>query len=332
MGSNIVELYSLEVDGTVVLVGLNLDTRELSFYTEKNGVILPVSQTIRNQTIKMISQQSEVYSNEFKTMLENSINSCRNYNDKKGYSNLNLEKNTRHLSVLCSKSDLSQSSASYDVFNNTFTFALPDQYWDLSGISGFLKARTINQITSHEVGHMSVSDISIDNDNNLVGSIGFLQMKMPIRTCIETSDGSNYYILDKKQEIIENGARGLEELFNELENDERTNSSITPNFAYRLDRITDGKLRFARQNHSLTDYYISMQNIVPSRDKAMLLLMGIEAYYSCERQQNEELASKLEEKISQILTDYEIKKSSISNQITMSDSTKPDIGDDSHSR
>ncbi len=144
------------------------------------------------------------------------------------------------------------------------------------------------------------------------------------------------YIIDKNHEIKENGARGLEELFNELETDERTNGATAPNFAHRLDRITDRNLHFARRNHSLTDYYISMQNIIPSRDKAMLLLMGIEAYYNCVGQQNKEFASKLEEKISQILDDYEIKKISsrndVAHQSITSESTELNISDDTDSR
>lgn len=336
MSNSIVELYTLEVDDTVIKVGSNLDTREISFYTERDGIISPVNETIRNRAIKMISQLSEVPNTEFMAILEASINNCRSYNNKNGYSNSNLEKNTRYLSILCDKSDLTESDASYDVLDNTFTFILPNQCLDLTGILGFRNAVTINQIISHEVGHMSVSDISIDSDNNLVGNIGFLQMKIPIKISKKTSEGNNYFIIDKSQEIKENGARGLEELFNELETDERTNGATAPNFAHILDRITDRKLRFARQNHSLIDYYVSMQNIIPSRDKAMLLLMGIEAYYDCVRQQNKEFASKLEEKISQILADYEIRrissKNDIAHQSTISDSTNPNIGDDTDSR
>ncbi len=336
MSINIVELYTLDIDGTSIMVGSNLDTRELSFYTKRDGIILPVDEVVHNQVIKMISQLSEGPSTDFKELLENSINNCRNYNSKKGYSNSNLEKNIKYLSISCDKSDLEQSDASYDVLNNTFTFILPKPCLDFTGMLGIRNAITMNQITSHEVGHMSVSDISVDKDNNLVGNIGFLQMKIPIKISKKTSDGNNYFIIDKNHEIKENGARGLEELFNELETDERTNGATAPNFAHRLDRITDRNLHFARRNHSLTDYYISMQNIIPSRDKAMLLLMGIEAYYNCVGQQNKEFASKLEEKISQILDDYEIKKISsrndVAHQSITSESTELNISDDTDSR
>lgn len=335
MSNNIVELYTLKVDDIVIMVGSNLDTRELSFYTESNGVISPVNETIYNRTIQRISQLSEIPNTEFRTLLEASINNCRNYNNKKGYSNSNLEKNTRCLYISCDESTLTRSDASYDVLNNKFTFILPSQFVDLTGISSFRNIVNINQIISHEVGHMSVSDISIDTDNNLVGNIGFLQMKIPIKTHTKTSDGNNYFIIDESQEIKENGARGLEELFNELETDERINGATAPNFAHILDRVTDKKLHFARQNHSLTDYYISMQNIIPSRDKAMLLLMGIEAYYNCVRKQDNEFARELEDKIVQILTDYEIRKNlSKSNNVqsTINDSTKSNIGYDTESR
>ena len=68
----------------------------------------------------------------------------------------------------------------------------------------------------------------------------------------------------------------------------------------------------------------------------MLLLMGIEAYYNCVGQQNKEFASKLEEKISQILDDYEIKKISsrndVAHQSITSESTELNISDDTDSR
>lgn len=314
MSNNIVELYSIELEGSTIWVGSNLDTRELGFYTKTNGIIIPVNANLRNQAIQTLSQESGVPNDEFKSMLEKSINDCINYNKKKGYSNSNLEKNARHLSISCEESELSHSEAFYDTLNNTFKFSLPRQYLELSGFLRILKAKTINQVISHEVGHMSVSDISIGSENNLIGNIGFLQMSLPIKISSKTADGNNYYVLDESQEIKENGARGLEELFNELENDERTNSSIAPDFAHRLDSITDGRLRFARQNHSLTDYYIIMQNIIESKDKAMLLLMGIEAYYTCVRTQDQEFAIKLKEKINEVISDYEIRKSSIKNQ------------------
>lgn len=332
MSRNIVELYTLELDGDVVLVGSDLDTRQIGFYTEKDGIISPADEATCQQAAKMISQLSEVPSPEFRTILEDSINACRNYNNKKGYSNSNLERNARQLSLSCSKSDLAQSNASYDIFNNAFTFDLPEQCWNLSGISGLLMhRRSINQIISHEVGHMSVSDMQI-RDNNLVGNIGFLQMTVPIEMSTQTSDGNNYYRIDKSQEIKENGARGLEELFNELENDARVNSSLSPNFAHRLDTITNGKLRLARQNHSLTDYYMTMQNIILSKDKSMLLLMGIDAYYSSIRQQEQNFASKLENEINRVLTDYEIAKTSSKSSSTYQPTIGDNLGDDSDAR
>ena len=79
---------------------------------------------------------------------------------------------------------------------------------------------------------------------------------------------------------------------------------------------------------------MDMQNIIMCRDKAMLLLMGIDAYYSSIRKQDQEFANKLETEISKMLTEYEImkmktsSKSTISSQAIINDGTEGNIGGD----
>ena len=73
---------------------------------------------------------------------------------------------------------------------------MPEQYWNLAGLSSYLNSQYLNLIISHEIGHMSVSDISIDSDNNYVARVGFSQMKIPVKQSFATSDGNNYYMID----------------------------------------------------------------------------------------------------------------------------------------
>ncbi len=94
---------------------------------------------------------------------------------------------------------------------------------------------------------MAVSEIKLDNEGNVVAATGFLQMMIPISESFKTLDENDYYRLDDSKEIKENEGRGLEELFNVLETDEITNNSISPDFAHKLDRATEGKLRSARR-------------------------------------------------------------------------------------
>jgi hypothetical protein len=309
MNKNIVELYTLELDGTYVFAGADLDTRKINYYREQDGIIFPVNEELYQQAIQFKEQSSNIPNPDFKAMLDRVIERCKIYNNEKGYSNTTLERNMNNLSISGQKSSLDQSQAFYDTFNNSFSFELPENYWELSGIMGILMQRSMNQIISHEVGHMSVSDIQIES-NMFIGSIGFLQMKIPIKSSMQTSDGNNYYRIDKEQKIKENGGRGLEELFNELENDEKTNSRIAPNFAFELDKLTEGKLHLARRNHSLAEYFMVMESIIPNRENSLVLIMQIELYYEAVGSQNEQSIKTLESEISKTLLDYEIRKRS----------------------
>lgn len=309
MNKNIVELYALELDDNHVFAGADLGTREINYYREQDGMIFPVNEELYQQVIQFKEQSSNIFNPDFKIILDRAIDRCKIYNSEKGYSNTTLERNMNYLSISAQKSSLDQSQAFYDTFNNSFSFELPESCWELNGIMGVLMQRRINQIISHEVGHMSVSDIQIE-DNMIIGSIGFLQMKIPIKSSIQTSDGNNYYRIDKEQKIKENGARGLEELFNELENDEKTNSRIAPNFAFELDKLTDGKLRLARRNHSLEEYFMVMESIIPYRENSLILIMQIELYYEAVRSQDEQSVKTIESEISKTLMNYEIRKQS----------------------
>lgn len=307
MNKNIVELYKLEFEGLVFFAGVDLATREIRFYTEADGIISQATESLCQQIIKYNEKSSEVLNPNFKIMLDNAIKLCKDYNNERGYSNLTLEKNLSNLTISSRVSSLELSQAHYDVFNNEFLFELPDSVWESRGLTSIMMQNTINQIISHEVGHMSVSDIKV-GDDTVVGSIGFLQMRIPIKSSFRTSDGDNYYRIDREQKIKENGGRGLEELFNELENDEKTKNATAPQFAYRLNMLTEGKLGLARRNHSIADYAEIMESIIPNKENALLLLMQIELYYKAVGSRDEQSIKTMELDITSTLMDYEIKK------------------------
>ena len=324
---NLVELYSIIIDGNMVLVSSDIKTRELFFYTNQNGVLLPIDDSLRKKVEETILQSDFTPSSEFKTLLDGAINNYRKYNSSNGYSNVNLEANLKHVTYYCEKDDTSRPEASYDVFNNSFRFILPEQYWNLAGFSSYLNSQYLNLIISHEIGHMSVSDISIDSDNNYVARVGFSQMKIPVKQSFATSDGNNYYMIDKSKEIEENGGKGLEELFNELETDIATNNKVAPDFAFRLDTITNSKLRYARRSHSLEDYYRCMMGIIPLREQAQVLLKAIDLYYSAIGKQEKEKSNAMNDLIEQLLTMYEMEnmKNDIPKQ-SHSEQESPDDG------
>lgn len=162
------------------------------------------------------------------------------------------------------------------------------------------------QIIAHEIGHLSVSEIKLDDVGNVIISTGFLQAKIPISESLRTADENVYYRLDNSKEIQENDGRGLEELYNALETDKVTNNALSPDFAHKLNRITEGKLLSARRKHSLEEYYDVMQSIIPSYDRAQLLLIGLKCYYEAINGTDKELINQLNNMIEQLIDNYEI--------------------------
>ena len=115
---------SIIIDGNMVLVSSDIKTRELFFYTNQNGVLLPIDDSLRKKVEETILQSDFTPSSEFKTLLDGAINNYRKYNSSNGYSNVNLEANLKHVTYYCEKDDTSRPEASYDVFNNSFRFCI----------------------------------------------------------------------------------------------------------------------------------------------------------------------------------------------------------------
>ncbi len=303
MEKKIVEIYTLEIEDMQILVGTDIITRELYFYIESKGKIIPVSEEVKH---KIISEfESSKVPTVLKEFIENTGKKYLKNNSNYGFSSSTMQSNLQNLHVEYKECDLQKSLASYEAFSNTISIRLPRGY--LEKMSIYWKSNLILlQIIAHEIGHLSVSEIKLDNTGNvIIVAIGFLQAKIPISESFKTIDGNDYYRLDNSKKF-ENEGRGLEELFNALKVDEITNSATSPNFAHRLNRITEGKLHNARQNHSLEDYYEVMESIMPSYDKAKLLLLGIEAYYKASDGNDKELFDQLSNMIEQLIDDYEM--------------------------
>lgn len=305
MSKIIVEIDTFKFEDIQILVGSDIVTRELHFYIENNSEIIPVSDVVKNRILTKIIESSQSL-NEIKQFIDYIGKKYLENNALYGFSNLALQRNLQNLYVKCSECDLQESSASYEAFHNIINIKMPRKYLKVSNINLEL-GLIFRQIIAHEIGHLSVSEIKLDDARgDVIISTGFLQAKIPISESLKTIDGNEYYRLDNSKEIKENDGRGLEELYNALETDKVTNNAISPNFAHRLDRVTEGKLHSARQNHSLEEYYGIMQSIIPSYDRAQLLLIGLKCYYEAINGTDKELINHLNNMIEQLIDDYEI--------------------------
>lgn len=302
MNKIIVEVDTFKFEGMQILLGSDIVTRELYFYIENNSEIRPVEDDIKYKILTKINKSLQG-SNEIRYLIDSIGKKYLENNALNGLSSLVLQRNLQNLYVECGECDLQQSSASYEAFRNILNLKLPGDYLKASN----LKLNLIFKlIIAHEIGHLSVSEIKLDDARNVVISTGFLQVRIPIGETLKTIDGNEYYRLDNNKEIKENDGRGLEELCNALESDKVTNNAISPYFAHRLDVITEGKLRIARQNHSLEEYYDIMQSIIPSYERAQLLLIGLNCYYEAIDGTDKELINQLNNMIEQLINDYEI--------------------------
>ena len=317
MRRDIVELYTLGVDGNTVYVGSDILTHERLYYVIKDNKMIPASQDIIDKI--NIEESKEDYQ-DIKRLVESKVSQYIRDNEQRKYPNKLLNINWDNICIDYNKNGLYASSASYDVFNNTLNYSLPYEY-----SRGFLTPQmraVIDQVITHEIGHMAASELEIERKTelrminemetnivhitNLVGKTGFLEMRIPIIDEIVLDNGDSYYRVDKNREVVENGGRGLEELFNEMETDERTNNATAPYFGRRLDILTDGKLRLARFNHSLDTFYSMMEEIYSTIGTARFLLAGIDGYYKAKRTGNEEIKKEFEEVINKLLDYYEV--------------------------
>lgn len=269
----IVELDTFKYEDMQILLGSDILSRELHFYVENNNEIIPVSDVVKNRILTKIAESSQSL-NEIKQFIYNVGKKYLENNNLYGFPNSVLQRNLQNLCVEYSECDLPESSASYEAFHNIMNIKLPRKYLNVSNVNMELSS-ILRQIIALEIGHLSVSEIQLDDSGNVIISTGFLQAKIPISESLRTIDGIVYYRLDNSKKIQENDGRGLEELYNVLETDKVTNNALSPNFAYKLNRITEGKLLSARRKHSLEEYYNVMQSIIPSYDRAQLLLIGL---------------------------------------------------------
>jgi len=79
----------------------------------------------------------------------------------------------------------------------------------------------------------------------------------------------------------------------------------------RIRQLTEGKLRLARRNHSLAEYFMVMENIIPYRENSLLLIMQIELYYKAVESQDEQSIKIFESEISKTLMEDKIRKHSV---------------------
>ncbi|MCI9434134.1 MAG: hypothetical protein HFI86_02500 [Bacilli bacterium] len=307
MSKIIVEIDTFKFEDIHILVGSDIVTRELHFYMENNSEIIPVSDVVKNRILTKLTKiiESSQSLNEIKQFIDYIGKKYLENNALYGFSNSVLQRNLQNLYIKCSECDLQDSSASYEAFHNIINIKMPRKYLTVSNINLELSL-IFRQIIAHEIGHLSVSEIKLDGARDVIISTGFLQVRIPISESLKTSDGNEYYRLDNSKEIKENDGRGLEELYNALETDKVTNNAVSPNFAHRLDRVTEGKLRSARQNHSLEEYYEIMQSIISSYDRAQLLLIGLKCYYEAINGTDKELINQLNNMIERLIDDYEI--------------------------
>ncbi|MCM1052692.1 MAG: hypothetical protein NC483_01765 [Ruminococcus sp.] len=305
MSKIVVEIDNFKFEDMQILEGTDILTRELYFYIENNGKIIPVSDEIKSKILAKKFKSLQTL-NEIRQFIDNIGKKYLENNNKNGFSNSALQRNLQNLYIKSDdESDLQESSASYEAFSNTINIKIPRKFLKELNINWQLNL-IFQQIIAHEIGHLSVSEIKLEDAWNVTISTGFLQMRIPISQSYKTTNGDSYYRLDNSKEIKENDSRGLEEMFNAMETDEVSNSATSPNFARKLDRVTEGNLHSARRNHSLEEYYEIMQSIIPSYDKAKLLLLGIKAYYEAINGTNKELINQLNNMIEQLVDGYEI--------------------------
>ncbi len=304
MSKKIVELYSIDFEDQEILVGTDVFNRELHFFIESEMGLTPVSDDMHMQLVKHLNPFSDLIGG-IKESIDYVAKKYLEKNNKLGFSSLNMLNSLDNLIVKCSDCSLEESSASYEAFSNRINFNLPSCFFTATKLN-FQLYLVLHQIIAHETGHLSVSDIGFDDEGNLVVSAGFLQKKIPIMETFKIGDDIEYYRLDTSKEFLENEGRGIEELFNTLEADEVSNGATATNFAHRLDKLTEGKLRIARRNHSLPEYYDIMQGIIPSQERASLLLVILSAYYNEIDGNDKDLCAELNNIIERILDDYEI--------------------------
>ena len=309
MNKNILELFALDIDNRTVYVGTDISTRELCFYVSENNKMVPISEELYKKVSNEIFGENKD-NDSFKELLESLVRTYSEDNTNKSYDNTNLIKNWKHIRILYSQSSFDNSSASYEAINNILNFELPNELLSFSWPLSFQEKAALHTILIHEIGHMSVSEMQIKN-NSLVAQTGFYEKRFLLKESILTTDGNNYFRVEENKELQINDGEGLEELFNELETDERANSATAPKFAHDLDDLTDGKLRIARQSHSLDSYYRMMQEMIQSEDMAKLLLIAINKYYECLHSQDFELAKQIDSAINQVLLEYQISKAKL---------------------
>lgn len=309
MGKDILELFTLDIDDKKVFVGSDLSTRELYFYVIENDSLVPISKELFNKVSDKVFDKVSDNAG-FKELLESLVKTYAKDNTNKLYDNTNLNRNWKNIRILYNQSKLNKSSASYELINNILNFELPKELLSFSGILPLEVLHVLRTIIIHEIGHMSVSELLVEN-SCLVAKVGFWEKRYFLKEKLLTTDGNNYFRVESSKEPQINKGQGLEELFNELETDIRANSATAPRFAYELDKLTNGRLRIARQNHSLESYYSMMYEINPSENMAEILLLAINKYYELLHNQDNEMVNRISNLINNIIFEYQISKSNL---------------------
>lgn len=145
---------------------------------------------------------------------------------------------------------------------------------DPNSVKKFIKAN--EDALLFGLGQLRCSSIELNSDSSITLKAGFYEEKLHIDSYEHTKDCKNFIIPSKKYSFMpEPNGMALELIFNDLECREMNpnyKSVISKTYGPLLDYITEGKLRKARYNGGIEEYYEIMCDIIPDRQLAQDLL------------------------------------------------------------
>lgn len=150
------------------------------------------------------------------------------------------------------------------------------------------------------LGQLRVSSVNVDTEKKVVNTrIGFYEKKLLIDDIKKTVDGDEF-IFAHESYLSKPCGLSLELIFNDLEChyiDPNYKSVINRSYGPLLDFITDKKLRNARYEGGIKDYYKIMNEIIPDNDMAKELLTDMDYREYSESEVYDMLSKYVEAKI-----------------------------------
>lgn len=282
------DLYDSHNDSHFGYLGINLETREVSLYSdderkEKGDLVYKLDtedkdfykEFLHNGNYKRLNLNS--LSRKGQIIVISALKKHLKYNKKYNIPIIDIEKILKEIDFILEDQN-EKAELKYNILSNSLI---------VSNIQSLLidnetddeRQKCIDSIL-FGIGELKVSSIKLNEENKqIILRVGFYEEKINIEDIKACENKDRFIMISINSKRKDKQGQVLELVFNDLECreiDRNYQSVISHTYGLLLDLITDGKLREARYQEGIISFHKIMNEIIPDINLSNELLDLIE--------------------------------------------------------